>query len=821
MKRLLWVIAVLLSHWRRHPIQLATLLLGLISATALWSGVQALNQQARSSYDRAAAIFGGARSPMLVDRDGAAIPQQVFVDLRRAGWAVSPVLEGRVDIADRSFRLIGVDPVTLPSDGGFAPSIGGANLRAFLGPPGETYVAPETLAAMGLQDGAVPQSRAGLSLPPLRVQQQLAPGVLLMDIGAAQRILGRPGQISRLLLARKAIGPATPLAQVAGGRLQRVEPDTESDLEQLTDSFHLNLTAFGLLSFLVGLFIVNSAIGLAFEQRRPMLRTLRACGLSSASLNLCLTLELVSLALGAGLIGLALGYGIAAALLPDVAASLRGLYGAQISGQLALKPEWWVAGLAMSVVGTFAAAGGSFAKLSRLSLLEGAQPRAWQLSQQRLLRYQGLLAIVVLLAALAVLAMWDSLLAGFIVLGALLLGAALVLPVILYLVLSLAERWARGPLVKWFWADSRQQLSGLSLALMALLLALAVNVGVGTMVGSFRTTFVSWLDGRLAAEVYLNAASDTQAAALKQWLGQRPEVAAILPGARAETQLAGQPIELLGLADHATYRDRWPLLDASSDAWNKLQSGRGTFVSEQLSRRLHVGIGDTLRVPTPTGVWSLAIAGVYADYGNPKGQIAVAIDGLTAHFPAIPQTRFGLRVRPTDVPSLIAAVTAQFGLGDRQIADQSTVKAESNRIFERTFAVTAALNTLTLGVAGLALLTSLLTLSVTRLPQIAPLWAMGITLRRLSGIELLKTMMMALMTALLSLPLGLAVAWCLLAVVNVKAFGWRLPLHVFPSQLAMLLVVAVSAALLATLLPVLKLSRMPAAQLIKIFANER
>ncbi len=143
------------------------------------------------------------------------------------------------------------------------------------------------------------------------------------------------------------------------------------------------------------------------------------------------------------------------------------------------------------------------------------------------------------------------------------------------------------------------------------------------------------------------------------------------------------------------------------------------------------------------------------------------------------------------------------------------MKAESNRIFERTFAVTAALNTLTLGVAGLALLTSLLTLSVTRLPQIAPLWAMGITLRRLSGIELLKTMMMALMTALLSLPLGLAVAWCLLAVVNVKAFGWRLP------QLAMLLVVAVSAALLATLLPVLKLSRMPAAQLIKIFANER
>ena len=64
------------------------------------------------------------------------------------------------------------------------------------------------------------------------------------------------------------------------------------------------------------------------------------------------------------------------------------------------------------------------------------------------------------------------------------------------------------------------------------------------------------------------------------------------------------------------------------------------------------------------------------------------------------------------------------------------MKAESKRIFNRTFAVTAALNTFTLGVAGIALLTSLLTLSNSRLPQLAPLWAIGITRRRLAAIEL-------------------------------------------------------------------------------------
>jgi len=141
--------------------------------------------------------------------------------------------------------------------------------------------------------------------------------------------------------------------------------------------------------------------------------------------------------------------------------------------------------------------------------------------------------------------------------------------------------------------------------------------------------------------------------------------------------------------------------------------------------------------------------------------------------------------------------------------------------FPTLFAVTAALNAFTLGVAGVALLTSLLTLGNSRLPQLAPLWAIGITRPRLAAIELLKTMSVALITALLALPVGLLVAWCLIAVVNVKAFGWRLPFHVFPLQLLELLGVAMAASLVAAAIPVLKLARMRPAALIKIFADER
>ena len=302
MSRVLWILAVLLSHWRRHPMQLATLLIGLISATALWSGVQALNAQARISYDRAAATFGGARTAMLVGRDDANFPQALFVELRRAGWNVSPVLEGRIQIGGRSFRLLGIEPVTLPGEVGDAPTVGRAGLQSFVTPPGEMLVSRELLADLNLPEGARPSTSSGTVLPPLRVQPQLAPGVLVVDIGIAQQLLNMPDQLSRLLIG-KTKGPRAALETVAGDRLRLVEPDAESDLERLTDSFHLNLTAFGLLSFVVGLFIVNSAIGLAFEQRRPMLRTLRACGVSARMLNAVLVIELVALALLAGVDG--------------------------------------------------------------------------------------------------------------------------------------------------------------------------------------------------------------------------------------------------------------------------------------------------------------------------------------------------------------------------------------------------------------------------------------------------------------------------------------------------------------------------------------
>ncbi|MCA3440824.1 MAG: ABC transporter permease, partial [Rhodobacter sp.] len=125
------------------------------------------------------------------------------------------------------------------------------------------------------------------------------------------------------------------------------------------------------------------------------------------------------------------------------------------------------------------------------------------------------------------------------------------------------------------------------------------------------------------------------------------------------------------------------------------------------------------------------------------------------------------------------------------------------------------------GIAGLAMFASLLTLSGLRLPQVAPVWAMGLTRPRLALLDFARTLLLAALTLMAALPLGLALAWVLLAVVNVAAFGWRLPMQVFAGDLVRLGGIALLAAGVASLIPVLRLARIAPAALLRVFANER
>ncbi|MFO6465878.1 FtsX-like permease family protein [Jannaschia sp. KMU-145] len=784
----------LLSHWLRHPVQLVTLVVGLALATGLWTGVQAINAQARLSYDQAAATLGA--------QDGTRLEGPLtlgdFAAARRAGWAVTPVIEARLPRS--TLRLIGLDPFTAPPAGPL-PDLGGdGDLAGFL--TGEViFAAPDAM------------DRLPEGLPTVRPLEGLAPGHVLADIGAAQALLGTD-RIGYLAILGDTSNVAGLTDLLPGTRL--VTTDGAGDVARLTDSFHLNLTAFALLAFAVGLFIVHAAIGLAFEQRRPLFRTLRALGVSARRLTWLLAGELVAFTLVSGAFGIVLGYLVAAALLPGVAATLSGLYGAGVAGTLGLAPIWWLSGFAMAGAGLAVAGGGSLWRLAQLPVLAPAMPRAWARARASTLMRQAGAGLALLAASAALALLGQGLVAGFLCLGALLLGAALLLPPLLSLLLDLGARTARGAVAQWLWADARQQLPGLSLALMALLLALSANIGVSTMVGSFRATFTGWLDQRLASELYITAATPAEAEALVAYL--EPRVDAILPITSTEAELQGAPGEVFGVADHATYRDHWPILDGLPGLWDRLVDGEGALVNEQLARREGLWAGDNVDLGA---AGRQTILGVYSDYGNPRGQAILGLAAFDARFPEVPRLRFALRVAPADVTPLVADLRARFDLPRDRLVDQAGIKRFSLDVFEQTFAVTAALNVLTLGVAGFALWASLTTLGTMRLPQVAPVWAIGLTRGRLAALDLARAVLLGAATAALAIPVGIVLAWVLLAVVNVQAFGWRLPLRPDPGGWTALALWAVLAAALAAALPAWRMWRMPPARLVKVFAHER
>ncbi|KIC08463.1 ABC transporter permease [Leisingera sp. ANG-M1] len=796
-----------LSHWWRHPLQLATLMAGLALATGLWSAVQAINAEARASYARAAEQLGTAGADRLLAENGT-IPLGRYAALRRAGWNLAPVLEGTVRFGRQSFDLMGVDLLNHPMVANLANAAeqdGVQPLDALL-PSGRLFAHPAT--AIALEANQTPY--------PVTSTEALPRNVVAADLSLASRLLRQPKSLSYLLILPDQLPGLRPLAEIAPGLIHAKADSASADTARLTDSFHLNLTAFGLLSFAVGLFIVQGAILLSLEQRRGLIRTLRGLGVPMGLLVAVFAAELAFVALAAGLAGLAGGYFVAAALLPGVSATLAGLYGAPVEGSLSLRPVWALSGLAMAFGGTVLAGAQSLFAIWRMPLLSAPAAHARGQQAGRSQWGSAIAGIACILVGILILKTFQGLLAGFAFLGGLMLGAAMVLPLLISAGLLLGARLARRPFSAWLWADTRAQLPGMSLALMALLLALATNIGVGTMVSSFRLTFNGWLDQRLSAEVYVTATSDAQGAELATWLNQKG--IRVLPIRRHDLRFRGAPLRLYGVIDDATYRDNWPMLQSLPDAWDQVAAGKALLVNEQLANRHGLSPGAELRIAAG---WEMTIAGIYSDYGNPNGQAIVSLPELLQHAPDIANRQFGLRLPPDQLPETISEIRKAFEIPRENIIDQAELKARSLSVFDRTFVITAALNLLTLGVAGFAMLTSLLTLWSQRLPQLAPVWAMGVTRRQLAAAELLRSLLLAAITALLALPLGLVLAWALLAVINVEAFGWKLPMYLFPIDWLRLFLLALLAAVAAAALPALRLSRLDPAELLKVFAHER
>ncbi len=798
----------IIKHWRLKPLQLLLMMVGLIGATALWNSVNLINTEAKKAYSDAQTISSISAEKILVSKDGLDFSDEYFGELRKVGWPVTPRVGGDLQVQTKTkntkIRVIGIDPLSLKPEMMSTYFPQELTPNEFLRGTRVIVAGPETAALI----------KELKKFKTIQQSDNFPEGFALMDISIAQRILEKENKLTSLQI----MGPIPDNIKVISDRKLKIHfNESTGDLDRLTNSFHLNLTAFGFLSYLVALFIVFSAVNLAFEQRKGILKGLRSLGISSISIATLMVLEILIIAIVSGILGIILSYLLASALLPDVAMTLNGLFGATLKSSLSIDSLFWFTSLCITTSGAICSSAPVLWKSLTLNPIDSAKKIVWYEKTKANLRYQLIASSVVFSLMIYLFLFGSGIIAAFLLLGSILVTTTLLLPLFLWYVLSIFLKYKfESPLVRWFIADCKQQIGSISVSLMALLLALAINIGVGGMVESFRKTFNGWLDQRLASELYLKASNVNLSEKVQMLL--RDQVEAILPIVKISQNIFDEPSDIYGFIPHTTYIDHWPLLSKSNDTWKKIKQKEGVLINEQLARRLKLEISDNIYFESKRGkIIDLPILGIYSDYGNPKGQVMLPLELFRQYFPNEPELNFAVRVPKNKIFEIKQRLVEQFSSEDIFITNQTEIKNLSTRIFEKTFTITSALSILTLGIAGVALFTSITTLGENRYAQLAPLWCIGTQRKTLAMLEASRSVWLAVLTFIFAIPIGITVVFILTNYVNLEAFGWKLPIFLFPQQWLSLCVTTLIITFIATALHSIKLAMASPAELLRAF----
>ncbi len=819
----------------RHPVQLLLAVLGVAAGVAVVVAVDLANQSARQAMAVSLETVAGRASHQV--RAGARpLPAQLYASLRtELGLArAAPVMEGGVTLpaaGDRPLILLGLDPFAEGPFRGYldaGSSAGDDGLGGLVAGAGQVVLPAEEARALSLAAGdtlelttATGRHRVSVAGIVTLPDRDLS-GLLFADIATADVLLGRGGALDRIDLM---LDPE----QVHAVR-SRLPPDAaltataarEGALQEMSRAFRVNLTALGLLALVVGLFLVFNTLSFLVVQRRALLGTLRALGVTRRQVLVQVLGDAALVGLAGTVLGLAAGVPLAAGLVELVLRTIDDLYFATQVRALTLDPWSLAKGAALGLGGSLAAALAPAREAAAVAP-RAAQSRAdLERRSRRAAARAALLGLAVLAGgALALAAGGDGLVTGFAGLFAVIVGAALLVPWATDVLCRAARPAARGVIPRLALRGVSASLSRTGVAVASLAVAVSAVVGVAVMIGSFRTSVEDWLDRSLASDFYLSGPDSAPGAVVDDALAER---IAGLDGVAAVTRSRWHRQPTGG-----DYRNVWAL-DLPADGWQRFRfqagdparaeaafrAGEGVLVSEPLAYREGLAVGGPVRLPTARGEAALPVAGIIRDYGSTRGMVILSLARYRQLYDDRRLTSLGihlaLRADRAAVAEQIQGLLA--GRPGAQLQDNAVIRERSLEVFDRTFAITEVLRLLAAGVAFVGVFGALMALQLDRAREHAVLRALGLTRGGLGALVAGQSGVLGLAAGLLALPLGLALAWLLVFVINRRAFGWTMAFEVQAAPLLEGVALAVVAALLAGIYPAWRAARgLPAAGL--------
>ena len=353
-----------------------------------------------------------------------------------------------------------------------------------------------------------------------------------------------------------------------------------------------------------------------------------------------------------------------------------------------------------------------------------------------------------------------------------------------------------------------QSLHRTSMAIASLVVALAMVVGISTMIFSFRTTVEDWLTRSIQSDLVIAPAANLVIGNREMLRPEVEKVVAALPHViydsfrELRVQLKGESVKLVSVRLGIT-RDIEPLVLSQGDpraAVDAAINQGAVLVSQPFYRKFHLGLGDTITLATPTGRRDFKISGVYIDYTTESGVILVdwktyrqdwqddSINGLFIYLDK------NSGQTPAQLQAELRPKLAPFG--DYLIKSNQELHEQVFRIFDQTFSVTYILQTIGIIISALGIFLSLSILVTERRREISILRAVGASRRQIETMVLWEAGIIGLLGSIMGIIAGLALAWILSFVINVSFFGWTIN-WATPWRFLLSLPVAVIAAALA------------------------
>lgn len=813
----------------RHRWQALLAITGIALGVAVVLAVDLANSGARAAFELSAQQLQGKATHRLVV-PGAMLPDEVYVGLRRQGGAplMAPVVTGWVGIEGVSgrYQLVGFD---LFAEAPFRGELARVSNRTgfttdWLTQAGALVLGESKARALGVAKGdALTIIYRGKSIPlsVLHVETSTsaaADDLLLVDIATAKSVLDMQGQLSYVDLILSASDEQWVRQRIpAGVELQTVAEQAQG-VTRLSAAFELNLTAMSLLALLVGMFLIFNAMSFSMVQRRTLFGRLRAIGVTPRELFSLVLLEAVILAVLGTLIGLLLGVWLGQGLTRLVAATVSELYYNVSVTALHLDTSSLLIAISLGVLATLVATLIPAWHAARTPPLTTLSRAALEQAARRGLPLWALFGLLLLLTGLLLaLVIPGDVIMSFAGLFSLVLGAAMMTPMVIRMLHRLLARAALPGIWRMGVRDLDRHLSRLGIAVAALMVALSASVGVGVMVDSMRGSVNTWLSDLLSADLYVAAEGFDQGAPLTSTavdaVSRLQTVAALSRYRDRSLPVDGRRVEVIGAHMTPPSRQGFVLLSGASSAWTAFDAG-GVLVSEPLAYHLGLKPGADLQLPTPEGPLAVKVAAVFRDYASEHGRIFMDEAMYRKYWPDQQVSTLALFARDADIQAMRREVNELASRHAIVVTPASVILQESMAVFDRTFRVTEVLRLLSLIVAFIGVLSALMALQLERGKEYAVLRALGLTRGQIAGLISGESLLMGLLAACVAIPTGVLMAWVLIESVQKRAFGWTMPFSVDGVLLMQTLMVGVLAAGLAAIYPAWRSAhRDPAPQL--------